>query len=72
MFSFRPFSMVFYVVISQYCTCFFSFQAESESVLIRYDTLNVENMALRSELYQLTEDSEKLRLENAALRVLSC
>lgn len=48
-------------------------QVVSEELLIRYESFNVENMVLKSELNQLKEDSEKLRLENAALRVLlSC
>ncbi|KAK9276083.1 hypothetical protein L1049_005614 [Liquidambar formosana] len=42
-------------------------QAENEELMMRYESLNVENMALKSELNQLTEDSKKLKLENAAL-----
>lgn len=37
----------------------------------RYDSLYVENTALKTELDQLKENSEKLRLENAALMVLT-
>ncbi|KAF8380109.1 hypothetical protein HHK36_027580 [Tetracentron sinense] len=42
-------------------------QAESEELAIKVETLNAENMTLRSEINQLAENSEKLRLENAAL-----
>lgn len=42
-------------------------QAEVEGVMMRYESLNVENVALKTELDQLKEDSEKLRNENAAL-----
>ncbi|OVA05095.1 Basic-leucine zipper domain [Macleaya cordata] len=42
-------------------------QAESEELALKVESLNVENLALRSELNQLAEDSEKLKLENAAL-----
>ena len=45
-------------------------QAEVEGVMMRYESLNVENVALKTELDQLKEDSEKLRNENAALMVL--
>lgn len=38
--------------------------------MMRYESLNVENVALKTELDQLKEDSEKLRNENAALMVL--
>ncbi|KNA25303.1 hypothetical protein SOVF_007860 isoform B [Spinacia oleracea] len=42
-------------------------QAEMEELGKKVDSLNVENMALRSEINKLVEDSEKLRSENAAL-----
>ncbi|XP_057477296.1 common plant regulatory factor 1-like isoform X2 [Actinidia eriantha] len=42
-------------------------QAETEELMERYETLKVENIALKSEMNQLTEGSEKLRVENAAL-----
>ncbi|KAF4389315.1 hypothetical protein G4B88_006374 [Cannabis sativa] len=42
-------------------------QAEYEELVRRWDSLNMENNALKSELGQLKGDSEKLRLENAAL-----
>ena len=47
-------------------------QAEYEELVRRWESLNMENMALKSELGQLKDDSEKLRLENAALMVLPC
>ncbi|XP_057969280.1 common plant regulatory factor 1-like isoform X4 [Malania oleifera] len=43
-------------------------QAENEALMVNYESLNAENMALKSEIKQLTEDSEKLRLDNAALK----
>ncbi|XP_043717017.1 common plant regulatory factor 1-like isoform X6 [Telopea speciosissima] len=42
-------------------------QAETEELAVTVETLSAENIALRSELNQLTENSQKLRLENAAL-----
>ncbi|KAJ0113442.1 hypothetical protein Patl1_00551 [Pistacia atlantica] len=42
-------------------------QAETEELARKVDSLNVENMTLKSEMNQLTEKSEKLRLENAKL-----
>lgn len=37
----------------------------------RYESYKMENLALKSEKNQLTEDMEKARLENAALMVPS-
>ncbi|XP_074279719.1 G-box-binding factor 3 [Silene latifolia] len=42
-------------------------QAEAEELGKRVDCLNAENFALKSEISQLAENSNKLRLENAAL-----
>ncbi|KAJ4950788.1 hypothetical protein NE237_027620 [Protea cynaroides] len=42
-------------------------QAETEELAVTVDTLSAENIALRSEINLLMENSEKLRLENAAL-----
>ncbi|XP_026403951.1 common plant regulatory factor 1-like isoform X4 [Papaver somniferum] len=42
-------------------------QAESEELTLKVESLNVENMALKSEMRRLAEDSEKLRLENTSL-----
>ncbi|KAF9617744.1 hypothetical protein IFM89_038506 [Coptis chinensis] len=42
-------------------------QAEAEELAVKVDSLNAENLALRSEINQLTENSEKLRLENSSL-----
>ncbi|KAI3876841.1 hypothetical protein MKW92_042838 [Papaver armeniacum] len=42
-------------------------QAESEELSLKVESLNVENMALKSEMRRLAEGSEKLRLENASL-----
>ncbi|KAJ1381415.1 G-box binding protein, multifunctional mosaic region [Sesbania bispinosa] len=43
-------------------------QAETEELARKVDGLTAENMTLKSEINQLTENSEKLRMENAALR----
>ena len=45
-------------------------QAEMQELGREVDSLTVENMALRSEINKLMEDSEKLRSENAALMVI--
>jgi len=45
-------------------------QAEMEELGRKVDSLTAENMALRSEINKLVEDSEKLRSENAALMVI--
>ncbi|KAJ6400678.1 hypothetical protein OIU84_016172 [Salix udensis] len=42
-------------------------QAEAEELACKVEMLNTENMALKSEIDQFTEKSQKLRLENAAL-----
>ncbi|XP_021726799.1 G-box-binding factor 3-like isoform X4 [Chenopodium quinoa] len=42
-------------------------QAEMEELGKKVDNLNVENLALRSEINKLVEDSEKLRSENSSL-----
>ncbi|XP_021764942.1 G-box-binding factor 3-like isoform X1 [Chenopodium quinoa] len=42
-------------------------QAEMEELGKKVDDLNVENLALRSEINKLVEDSEKLRTENSSL-----
>uniref|UniRef100_A0A5B7A6U0 Putative common plant regulatory factor 1 n=1 Tax=Davidia involucrata TaxID=16924 RepID=A0A5B7A6U0_DAVIN len=42
-------------------------QAETEELAIRVDSLTAENLTLESEINRLTENSEKLKLENAAL-----
>lgn len=42
-------------------------QAEFEGLMERYESMKVENMALKSEVNQLIEDSEKVKLENAVL-----
>ncbi|KAI8026155.1 Common plant regulatory factor 1 [Camellia lanceoleosa] len=42
-------------------------QAEAEELAIRVDSLTAENMTLKSEINRLTENSEKLKLENTAL-----
>jgi len=45
-------------------------QAETEELARKVDALNSENETLKSELNRLTESSEKMRVENATLRVL--
>ncbi|GMP43692.1 hypothetical protein CsSME_00012959 [Camellia sinensis var. sinensis] len=42
-------------------------QAEAEELATRVDSLTAENMTLKSEINRLTENSEKLKLENTAL-----
>ncbi|NP_001412873.1 transcriptional activator TAF-1 [Nicotiana tabacum] len=42
-------------------------QAEAEELAIRVQSLTAENMTLKSEINKLMENSEKLKLENAAL-----
>lgn len=42
-------------------------QAETEELAKKVDSLSAENRALKSEISQLTENSDKLRLENATL-----
>ncbi|AQK88643.1 G-box binding factor 1 isoform X1 [Zea mays] len=44
-------------------------QAETEELATQVESLAAENTSLRSEIGQLTESSEKLRLENSALMV---
>ena len=45
-------------------------QAEYEGLVKWWESLDMENVALKCELEQLKGDSEKLRLENTALMVL--
>lgn len=45
-------------------------QAEYEELVKTCESLNAEKMALQSKIENLKGDSETLRLENAALRVL--
>lgn len=47
----------------------FFFQAETEELGRKVDSLTTENVALKSDLTRLTENSEKLRQENAKLMV---
>ncbi|KAH7519518.1 hypothetical protein FEM48_Zijuj08G0045000 [Ziziphus jujuba var. spinosa] len=42
-------------------------QAETEELARKVDALNAENVSLKSEMNRLTENSEKIRLENAKL-----
>lgn len=44
-------------------------QAETEELAKRVESLTAENIALKSEINQLVENSQKLRLENATLTV---
>ncbi|KAL2345875.1 hypothetical protein Fmac_007160 [Flemingia macrophylla] len=43
-------------------------QAETEELARKVETLNAENVTLKSEINRLSESSEKMRVENAALR----
>lgn len=47
-----------------------SVQAETEELARKVESLNAETVSLKSEINRLTESSEKLRVENATLRVL--
>ncbi|CAK9165818.1 unnamed protein product [Ilex paraguariensis] len=42
-------------------------QAESEELAVKVESLNAENMTLKSEFCQLTENADNLKLENAKL-----
>ncbi|XP_010261473.1 PREDICTED: common plant regulatory factor 1-like isoform X2 [Nelumbo nucifera] len=42
-------------------------QAETDELAMKVESLSAENIALRTEINRLTENSEKLKLENAAL-----
>ncbi|KAI3701282.1 hypothetical protein L2E82_45934 [Cichorium intybus] len=42
-------------------------QAEAEELAVKVDALNSENLSLRSEINRLTDNSEKLKLQNAEL-----
>lgn len=46
-------------------------QAETEQLAKKVETLGAENVALRSEISRLSENSSKLRLENSTLMVPS-
>lgn len=48
----------------------YSIQAEAEELARRVDTLTSENLTLKSEINQLIGSSEKLRMENATLKVM--
>lgn len=47
----------------------FLVQAEAEELSVKVESLNADNMTLKSEISRLTEISEKLKLENASLMV---
>ena len=47
-------------------------QAEMEELARRVESLTAENAALKSEINQLVENSQKLRRENATLTVIKC
>ncbi|XP_010251548.1 PREDICTED: common plant regulatory factor 1 isoform X1 [Nelumbo nucifera] len=42
-------------------------QAETDELVMKVESLTAENIALKSEISRLTQSSEKMRLENAAL-----
>lgn len=54
---------------SPYITLIYSIQAETEELAKRVQSLTSENINLKSEINKLTENSEKLKLENVALVV---
>lgn len=54
---------------SPYITLICSIQAETEDLAKRVQALSAENINLKSEINKLTENSEKLKLENTALMV---
>lgn len=45
------------------------FQAEAEELAIKVDALTSENLTLKSEINRLTDNSQKLKLQNAKLTV---
>jgi regulator of replication initiation timing len=45
------------------------FQAETEELARKVELLTAENTSLRNEINKLTENSQKLRMENSALMV---
>lgn len=47
----------------------FLVQAEAEELSVKVESLNADNMTLKSEISRLTDISEKLKLENASLMV---
>jgi len=47
-----------------------SIQAEAEELARRVDALTAENLALKSEMNELAENSAKLKIENATLKVM--
>jgi len=47
-----------------------SIQAEAEELARRVDALTAENLVLKSEMNELAENSEKLKIENATLKVM--
>lgn len=47
----------------------FLVQAEAEELSVKVESLNADNMTLKSEISRVTEMSEKLKLENASLMV---
>jgi dynactin complex subunit len=47
-----------------------SIQAEAEELARRVDALTSENLLLKSEMNELAQNSEKLKMENAALKVM--
>ena len=64
----RSFYLVSYF-IPLVSTSMLLLQAEMEELSRKVDSLTAENMALRSEINKLVEDSEKIRSENATLMV---
>lgn len=47
-----------------------STQAETEELARKVEALTAENLSLKSDLNELAESSENLRVENATLRVM--
>lgn len=47
----------------------FLVQAEAEELSVKVESLNADNMTLKSEISRVTEMSEKLKLKNASLMV---
>lgn len=45
-------------------------QAETEELARKVEALSAENIALKSEINQVVENSQKLRLENDTLTVI--
>lgn len=58
-----------WILVYETLAFIFPVQAEAEELAVKVESLNADNMTLKSEISRLTEISEKLKLENALLTV---